>query len=683
VTSSLTRAPLIVSRTPDPADAFWRQRSRIRAARERLGRLAAAVDRPDDLEFSQWVQLYALVFDYAPDLIVELGRGSGSATCVLVQAANELMCTRVVSIDDDQDRSWATQTVARLEGLVSAEWFGNLEVIHAGIPEVDFDAVVGTSRRVLVYWKKHDEYATEFILRECMRVLRPRDHMVLVRDITDARYNDVNPSYVLADTANLRWLGHLVTPYDDIAQLYDFLSRNKIVIHTASHAWAEALKVHPERLDALEQEIGSNLARDASLHNAHWIYFDQSHTWRSTWDIAYPPPPVSAADRPLNLGAALWTHRDKLVRAKDVFSELHHSIQGPEDFHLASWFQLYALVLDFRPDLIVELGRGYGNSTCVFLQAANQLGNAQVVSIGYYDDFAWRDNTLPRVQELLPGTWLDRLDARYEDIRTTDFRSIFSGGGRILLFWDAHGLDLGHYLLANAFPLLEAKQHLIVVDDVTDARYNDRDPEYDARGGTPTIWIGDLISIFDEIIPLADFLSRNRLHFNSPEASINTWSLKHQKQRRELDQMFGPALCQPSVTEAGAWIYFDLSKGSTEFATYPGRMESRRPNVYPPYLRGEGEVLAQNLTLREELDAAKAELARARDELAQARELEDQLHLTNESAKGELQQRADALREANHRVGELQADLDRIRSTRAWRLYTRLQRTRRYLGLAK
>jgi hypothetical protein len=40
----------------------------------------------------------------------------------------------------------------------------------------------------------------------------------------------------------------------------------------------------------------------------------------------------------------------------------------------------YMRFLAFASDLIIELGRRYSNSTCVFTQAANELGNTEVLS---------------------------------------------------------------------------------------------------------------------------------------------------------------------------------------------------------------------------------------------------------------------------------------------------------------
>ena len=67
--------------------AYWEQRDSIAAASAQLRRLAAVVNRPGDLTLFQYGQLFAAALDFAPTLIVELGRGLGNSTCVFTTAA--------------------------------------------------------------------------------------------------------------------------------------------------------------------------------------------------------------------------------------------------------------------------------------------------------------------------------------------------------------------------------------------------------------------------------------------------------------------------------------------------------------------------------------------------------------------------------------------------------------------
>src|SRR5918996_4862142 len=76
---------------PTPAQAYWNQRHAIADRKDRILRLAEAVDWEQDLFPSQWAQLMSLALEFRPDLILELGRGSGNSTCAFVEAAH-LLC---------------------------------------------------------------------------------------------------------------------------------------------------------------------------------------------------------------------------------------------------------------------------------------------------------------------------------------------------------------------------------------------------------------------------------------------------------------------------------------------------------------------------------------------------------------------------------------------------------------
>jgi hypothetical protein len=74
--------------TFSPAQAYWNQRVALSNARDRILSLAQAVDQRSDLLPYQWAQLMAAALDFAPDLILELGRGRGNSTCAFTEASN-------------------------------------------------------------------------------------------------------------------------------------------------------------------------------------------------------------------------------------------------------------------------------------------------------------------------------------------------------------------------------------------------------------------------------------------------------------------------------------------------------------------------------------------------------------------------------------------------------------------
>ena len=184
-----------------------------------------------------------------------------------------------------------------------------------------------------------------------------------------------------------------------------------------------------------------------------------------------------------------------------------HRLVGspPFDLPLESWPQLYELTCAFRPDLVLELGRGYGNSTAVFTEAAQAIA-CRVVSIGFDSEQAWETRTAPRLSPVVGAEWFAPLTVIQDDITTIDFQPLVEGSTRTLVYWDAHGTDVADAVLHRLVPLLPP-ENKIVVDDVWPApeQYGQR-AEYRA---------GPLWSMFDEILPLWEYLSQGDIPFES------------------------------------------------------------------------------------------------------------------------------------------------------------------------
>jgi FkbM family methyltransferase len=80
--------------------------------------------------------------------------------------------------------------------------------------------------------------------------------------------------------------------------------------------------------------------------------------------------------------------------------------------------------------------------------------------------------------------------------------------------------DLGiegavHRLLAHVLPLVAERENLIVVDGITDARRDEVDPH-----DTSLHWQGPLVAASPQLVPLYDFLSRNRLAFETRDHEL-------------------------------------------------------------------------------------------------------------------------------------------------------------------
>jgi predicted O-methyltransferase YrrM len=171
--------------------------------------------------------------------------------------------------------------------------------------------------------------------------------------------------------------------------------------------------------------------------------------------------------------------------------ELHRRVGRPEDMTLDQWESLAEAVAAYRPDLVVELGRGYGNSTALFTDAASRNGG-RVVSVGYDGERAWTTVTVPKLQRHVPPGWFDRLQVIEADITTFDFGSVIRSGERVTVFWDAHGAEVADAILHRLLPLTGAGT-LVLVHDMAESAGRVSDGLFIA---------GPLASTFDEVIPL-------------------------------------------------------------------------------------------------------------------------------------------------------------------------------------
>jgi len=197
----------------------------------------------------------------------------------------------------------------------------------------------------------------------------------------------------------------------------------------------------------------------------------------------------------------------------DRFDVMHRLVaSSPLDLPIENWPELYALAISFRPDVVLELGRGYGNSTCVFTDAANDTGECRVVSVDSNPEEFWQRQTAPKLAPFVGPRWFAPLTVLQDDITTLDFRPLLHGANRVLVFWDAHGAAVAEAILSRLFPALPS-DNLVVVDDVWSVReLYGLEAEYRA---------GPLWSLFDEVLPLWAYLRDRRIDFESSERWIS------------------------------------------------------------------------------------------------------------------------------------------------------------------
>lgn len=271
--------------------------------------------------------------------------------------------------------------------------------------------------------------------------------------------------------------------------------------------------------------------------------------------------------------AAYYNQRHALAGAREEIVKLSNVVGDTLSLTTVQWAQLVASVLEFKPDLIIELGRNNGNSTCAFTQAANLLRRegheCRVVSICLTD--TWQESTLARVRPVVPEGWFAPLQALTADILTLDYDAILADARRCLLFWDAHGFEVAECVLGNILPKLEKREHIVVMHDLSDARYHGSEgynghPLWKSqRWDGPRLRLGHIDSAVEQAVAIVDFSSRNDIPLHSADHSLHTELGPDADKVREMEALLGSDL----FSLAAHWFWFTLNGDRERPIAYP------------------------------------------------------------------------------------------------------------------
>lgn len=191
---------------------------------------------------------------------------------------------------------------------------------------------------------------------------------------------------------------------------------------------------------------------------------------------------------------------------------------------------LAALCLDRRPDVVLDLGTGRGNSAAVFSVVGQVLGE-----IGHelaVHTFDVHDQWNAETSQLLGTPMAKRVVPHVGDLTEFDFYPVLEPSRSVLVFWDAHGFAVADTVLTRILPLLVERRHVVVCHDISDNRFHPERKSYGSlpfwRGmdyfynkrDTSAINIGWLCGIVDQMLPLTDFCYRNDIEIQSFDYSI-------------------------------------------------------------------------------------------------------------------------------------------------------------------
>ncbi|MCE5249348.1 hypothetical protein LLG96_03925 [bacterium] len=288
--------------------------------------------------------------------------------------------------------------------------------------------------------------------------------------------------------------------------------------------------------------------------------------------------PFSTSDLPLSVGC-YYALKDTIGEDAVILERLSRAIDTPVSLSLSQYFHWYAMVFAFKPDLIIELGRGPGNSTSVFCQASRRLKNTIVKSFCFGPGWDKKKNIVP----LVDADWFSRLEIYSGDLTRVDFSPHIQPFQRVMVLWDAHGYEVANHVLGHIMPLLQQKQHIVICHDFSDNRVvscprsyggksfwmgmNDFDINSDKRERLNLFWINTVV---DQAIPLVDFCWRNSIELHSADFELYEIKRDHPEIIREI-QSFIPGHV---FSEINHWVYFSLNESNGDYH-FPALLKKR------------------------------------------------------------------------------------------------------------
>ena len=268
---------------------------------------------------------------------------------------------------------------------------------------------------------------------------------------------------------------------------------------------------------------------------------------------------------------ALGSQLPVLTAWADLIRRAADAVGQAGDLGLYQWMQLIAFMLEFAPDVAIDLGRGWGNSTAALMIAANLQRDrrpCRVVSICQSD--AWQKVTRNRLTQVVPAQWFGLLEVYQADILTFNFEKALGDVTSVLVFWDTNQFAVAECVLGYLMPLIARRRHVVAVHDISDARYS----AYARIYGKHKLWnmkestrgsliVGDVWSASEDIVPILDFVSRNSLSLFSADHSLRAGAVEDP----ELSACIRRALGDLFSAEAH-WRWFSLNEAKPPY-TFP------------------------------------------------------------------------------------------------------------------
>jgi hypothetical protein len=157
---------------------------------------------------------------------------------------------------------------------------------------------------------------------------------------------------------------------------------------------------------------------------------------------------------------AIENNIDALENLASELGAVLQLIDDPRNLTSRQALCLAALCFDRRPEVVLDLCTGRGNSAAVFSVAGRTLENlGHDLTVHTFDtQNRWDAETSPK----LDASITKRVVPHVGDLTEFDFFPILEPAGSVLVFWDAHGFAVADTVLARIMPLLAERPHVVV-----------------------------------------------------------------------------------------------------------------------------------------------------------------------------------------------------------------------------
>jgi hypothetical protein len=263
---------------------------------------------------------------------------------------------------------------------------------------------------------------------------------------------------------------------------------------------------------------------------------------------------------------------DRGAELEPLMPELRDALTRLDDagnLTLPQGTMLAAATLALRPQVILDLGTGGGNSATAFGIAGRGFGTR----VYTFDRVpAWEASHRHKLAPETAASLEPVVNAVVGDIAAVDYAPIVGSANAVIVFWDAHGYTIADRVLSHLMPLIADRPHVVICHDMSDSRFEapgpyNGQPFWRAVDGanddasTAFATIGPVTTRVEQAIPLVDFCWRNQM-----ELRFFDWEL-----RRVIDDGSRVAALQrlglPTVGTFNM-AYFTMNETARRF--FPG-----------------------------------------------------------------------------------------------------------------